>query len=152
MKTCLPVSLLALLPLCALHAQELITHQAWIVEPLDGASVTSPFRVVFGLKPPWGVAPASLEREGTGHHHLIIDAELPDLTKPIPKNDRYHHFGGGQTQTVLKLPPGRHTLQLLLGDHVHMAHKPPVTSPRITIIVEEPLPTPAPESLESADP
>lgn len=108
----------------------------YFVEPADGETVPREFRVVFGLTG-MGVAPAGVDRDNTGHHHLLIDMEqLPDLTKPLPANDNIRHFGGGQTETVLTLPPGRHTLQLLMGNHMHIPHQPPVISERITVIVE----------------
>jgi len=107
----------------------------YIVSPADGATVASPVTVVFGLKG-MGVAPAGTEKENTGHHHLIIDAPLPALEDPIPADDNHKHFGGGQTETTIELPPGEHTLQLLLGDLNHVPHEPPVTSDRITITVE----------------
>ena len=83
-----------------------------------------------------GVAPAGVEKEKTGHHHLIVDAELPDLDKPVPSDANYRHFGGGQTEVVLELSPGTHTLQLLLGDFLHIPHTPPVKSDKITITVK----------------
>jgi hypothetical protein len=82
-----------------------------------------------------GVAPAGVDIAGTGHHHLIIDAPLPPAGQPIPADDRHRHFGKGQTETELSLPPGEHTLQLLLGDHTHMPHDPPVSSQRIRVRV-----------------
>jgi len=107
----------------------------YIVSPADGATVSSPVTVVFGLKG-MGVAPAGTEMEKTGHHHLIIDAPLPAMDDPIPADDNHKHFGGGQTETTIELPPGEHTLQLLLGDLNHVPHEPPVTSDRITITVK----------------
>jgi hypothetical protein len=109
---------------------------AYIIDPADGAQVTSPVTVRFGLKG-MGVAPAGLEAPHTGHHHLIIDSELPPLEQPVPKDERHIHFGGGQTETKIELPPGQHTLQLLLGDHLHVPHNPPVVSEKITITVTE---------------
>jgi hypothetical protein len=108
---------------------------AYIVSPKDGATVTSPVTVVFGLSG-FGVAPAGTMREGTGHHHLIIDRPLPDLTKPVPADDHHIHFGGGQTEVTVDLAPGQHTLQLLLGDHAHVPHDPPIYSEVITVDVE----------------
>ncbi len=111
----------------------------YIVSPADGAEVTSPFVVNFGLKG-MGVAPAGLylaEDKPTGHHHLLIDVDkLPDLTMPIPKDERHVHFGGGQTEGAVTLPPGKHTLQLVLGNHTHIPHDPPLTSEKITITVK----------------
>lgn len=111
--------------------------RAYIVSPQHGAVVPSSFTVVFGLSG-MGVAPAGQNVEGTGHHHLLIDIEdLPDLTKPLPTSDQVRHFGLGQTETVLTLPPGKHTLQLILGDFTHTPHNPPVMSEKITIYVTE---------------
>lgn len=120
-----------LLTVTSAHA---MSPKAYIVSPTDGAIVSSPVTVVFGLEG-YGVAPAGTVRDKTGHHHLIINAPLPDLSKPIPANDNYRHFGGGQTQTTVELPPGKHTLQLLLGDHAHVPHAQPVKSDVITITV-----------------
>jgi len=82
------------------------------------------------------VAPAGVEKENTGHYHLLIDTDLPDLDAPIPSDDNYRHFGGGQTQVAVELPPGEHTQQLLLGDQNHIPHNPPVASEKITITVQ----------------
>ncbi len=107
----------------------------YIVSPQHGEVVTSPVKVVFGLSG-MGVAPAGVQRDKTGHHHLLIDAALPDLGKPIPADDNHRHFGGGQTEAVIELAPGEHTLQLLLADHLHVPHQPVVMSKPITIRVE----------------
>jgi len=109
--------------------------KVYIVSPADGAVVSSPVKVVFGLHG-MGVAPATVEHPKTGHHHLIIDAPLPAMNDPIPKDEHYRHFGGGQTEAVVELAPGTHTLQLLLGDHAHVPHDSPVASPKITITVK----------------
>lgn len=108
---------------------------AYIISPADGDSVSNPVIVQFGLEG-MGVERAGVEKEGTGHHHLIIDAEPPAMDEPIPADKNYIHFGGGQTEVELELPPGEHTLQLLLGDHNHIPHDPPVLSEQITITVE----------------
>ena len=108
--------------------------RVYIVTPADGAAVTSPVTVVFGLEG-MGVAPAGVEKESTGHHHLIIDADLPPMDEPIPSDDNYRHFGGGQTQVTVELPAGSHTLQLLLADQNHIPHNPPVVSEKITVTV-----------------
>lgn len=110
--------------------------QAYFISPADGDTVTNPVTVRFGLKN-MGVAPAGVDKPATGHHHLLVDTGLPALDKPVPSNDQHRHFGGGQTETTLELPPGEHTLQLLLGDHNHIPHDPPVMSEQITITVEE---------------
>ena len=109
----------------------------------DGDTVTSPVTVVFGLSG-MGVAPAGVEKEMTGHHHLLINrapfGEGPDgadeMAMGLPADDNHRHFGGGQTEVVLDLPPGRHTLQLVLGDYGHVPHATPVMSEVITIVVE----------------
>lgn len=108
----------------------------YFVQPTDGATVDQTFKVVFGLRN-MGVAPAGVEKSGTGHHHLLIDTEVPsDLSKPLPATDQVKHFGGGQTETEVTLSPGKHTLQLVVGDHMHVPHNPPVVSEKITVTVE----------------
>ena len=107
----------------------------YIVSPADGAAVSSPVTVVFGLKG-MGVAPAGTDKEKTGHHHLIVDAPLPPADEPIPADNQHIHFGGGQTEFVIELAPGSHTLQLLLGDLNHVPHDPVIASEPITITVE----------------
>jgi hypothetical protein len=103
----------------------------------DGDTVTSPFKVQFGLTG-MGVAPVGVQNERTGHHHLLIDTKLSDeeLKRPIAADPKHVHFGGGQTETTVTLPPGRHTLQLVLGDWSHIPHNPPVMSPVITVTVK----------------
>ncbi len=110
--------------------------KVYFIEPADGATVSQTFTVKFGLSG-MGVAPAGVDRDNTGHHHLLINYEgMPDLTKPLPANDNVKHFGGGQTETEITLAPGTHTLQLLLGNYVHIPHEPAVMSEKITINVE----------------
>jgi hypothetical protein len=108
----------------------------YIIAPLDGAEVSSPVTVRFGLQG-MGVAPAGTDKENTGHHHLLIDLDgLPDLAMPIPADANHKHFGGGQTEVTIELSPGKHSLQLLLGDLAHMPHEPPIHSEKITIMVK----------------
>lgn len=130
---------LAALPLAALAQERSPAPEGvelTILQPADGAVVQSPVTVIFGLAG-MGVAPAGVEKENTGHHHLLIDvAELPPLDQPLPADDNHRHFGGGQTQVTLDLAPGSHTLQLMLGDWSHIPHDPPVMSDPITITVE----------------
>lgn len=102
--------------------------------PLNGQSVPHEFVVRIGLKN-MGVAPAGVDKPNTGHHHVIIDAPLPPLDEPIPSDFNHIHLGNGQTEVRLTLPPGRHTLQLLLADQNHIPHDPPVMSQKITIRV-----------------
>lgn len=109
--------------------------ELYFITPVDGAVVESPVTVRFGLKN-FGVAPAGVEKAGTGHHHLVVDADLPPLDQPIPATENYIHFGGGQTETSVELEPGKHTLQLLMGDHRHIPHDTPVVSEKITITVK----------------
>jgi len=105
-----------------------------ILSPEDGATVPQEFTVVFGLSG-MGVAPAGVEGENTGHHHLLINAdELPPQDQPM--GEPPIHFGGGQTETTVTLEPGEHTLQLILGDHLHIPHSPPIVSEKITVTVE----------------
>jgi len=108
----------------------------YFIAPLDTAEVTSPVNVVFGLKGA-GVAPAGIDLPNTGHHHLLVDTELADENLPVPANAQSIHFGLGQTETTLELPAGEHTLQLVLGDHLHRPHDPPLLSERITVTVVE---------------
>ncbi|HYD80390.1 MAG TPA: DUF4399 domain-containing protein [Paucimonas sp.] len=104
--------------------------------PNDGEVVSSrkPIRVWFGLRN-MGVAPKDVKFPNSGHHHLLIDTELPPLDKEIPSDRNHLHFGAGETETVIELAPGKHTLQLLMGDDKHVPHDPPVYSKRITITV-----------------
>jgi len=106
-----------------------------IVSPKNGDTVGPEFVVIFGLAG-MGVAPAGIDIEGTGHHHLLVDQEaLPPEGKPM--GDPPLHFGKGQTQTTLTLEPGTHTLQLIMGDKLHIPHNPPIVSELITIEVKE---------------
>lgn len=109
----------------------------YLIAPADGAKVKNPVVVRFGLKG-MGVAPAGIQMENTGHHHLFVDTDLPtDMTKPIGVvENKIIHFGKGQTETTVTLPPGKHTLQLLLGDYLHIPNATPVASKKITITVE----------------
>ncbi len=110
--------------------------RVYIISPVDGATVGREVTVRFGLTG-MGVAPAGVEKEHTGHHHLLIDvATLPAAGQPIPNDAHHRHFGGGQTETVLQLAPGTHTLQLELGDANHVPFDPPVVSKKITIHVK----------------
>lgn len=117
--------------------------KVYFVNLKDGATVTSPFKVIFGLSG-MGVAPAGTDKANTGHHHILIDR--PPLGKGkdgagefatnLPSDANHKHFGKGQTETMLTLPPGKHTLQLVLGDMNHIPHKDPVTSQVISITVK----------------
>lgn len=109
--------------------------ELYFITPSDGDIVSSPVTVKFGLRN-MGVAPAGVQVENTGHHHLLIDTDLPALNQPVPKDNQHLHFGNGQTETELGIVPGTHTLQLLLGDFSHVPHDPPLVSEKITITVE----------------
>lgn len=136
-------TVLALLMLIAAPAQsgetpapeEAYLYIGW---PNDGEVISTggekSFRVWFGLRH-MGVAPAGIDVPNTGHHHLLIDTAIPPLDEPIPADENHVHFGLGQTQTEVTLPRGQHTLQLIMGDHAHVPHNPPVVSPQITITV-----------------
>ncbi|CCE05648.1 conserved exported hypothetical protein [Bradyrhizobium sp. STM 3843] len=112
--------------------------KAYFINLKDGDTVTSPVLIRFGLSG-MGIAPAGTEAPNTGHHHLLIDApalEGDALNEAIPVDEHHVHFGKGQTEASVKLSPGKHTLQLVLGDWSHIAHKTPVMSDRITVTVE----------------
>ncbi len=111
--------------------------QVYIISPVHGEVVTSPVLIRFGLRA-MGVAPAGIDIKGTGHHHLLLNVtQLPELDKPIPADEQHIHYGKGQTETFLELPPGSHNLQLLFGDYLHIPHDPVVKSKPITIHVTE---------------
>lgn len=109
--------------------------KAYIISPLNGATVTSPVTVQFGLSG-MGIAPAGIQMANTGHHHLLIDVELPPLDQPLPADEHHLHFGKGQTEASVTLVPGKHRLQLLLADHLHLPHNSPVVSEPVTITVQ----------------
>ncbi len=110
--------------------------EVYIISPKNGATVKSPVTIQFGLKG-MGVAPAGVKFENTGHHHLLIDTDVPaDLNLPLPTSDNVRHFGKGQTEASIELKPGKHTLQLVLGDQSHIPLNPPVISRKITITVK----------------
>src|SRR5262245_38009193 len=109
--------------------------ELYFISPKDGDTVARPVTVRFGLRG-MGVAPAGVAMENTGHHHLLIDVEPPAFDRPIPADAHHVHFGKGQTEAQVTLAPGRHRLQLLLGDHVHGPHDAPLLSKPITIVVQ----------------
>ncbi|MEJ2575028.1 MAG: DUF4399 domain-containing protein [Gammaproteobacteria bacterium] len=107
-----------------------------ILAPQDGAVLSGPVTVRFGVKG-MDIAPAGEVKDNSGHFHLLIDAdELPAAGQPIAKDEHHLHFGKGQMQTTLTLTPGEHSLQLVLGDGAHVPHTPPVISKRINITVK----------------
>ncbi len=128
---------LCLLPQAALsetsRPENAVLYIGW---PNDGEVITERrFRVWFGLRN-MGVAPAGVEKANTGHHHLLINTGLPPLDEEIPSDRNHVHFGAGHSETMIELPPGRHTLQLLFADHNHVPHDPPLMSRRITVTVK----------------
>jgi hypothetical protein len=117
----------------------------------DGATIAPKTTIHFGLRG-MGIAPAGEDKANSGHHHLLIDTDLPPLDEPIPNDFNHMHFGGGQTEVDLELSPGPHTLQLLLGDKNHIPHSPPVMSARIHVTVAEAAPPPAPAQVAQPQP
>ena len=109
--------------------------KVYFINLKDGDVVENPVFIQFGLSGK-GVAPAGVDKENTGHHHLLIDVEAIDFYMPIPSSKNHLHFGGGQTETSIELPPGEHVLQLVLGDLYHVPHSPPITSKKIKISVK----------------
>jgi hypothetical protein len=109
--------------------------KVFFITPADGATVANPISIEFGIAG-MDVVKAGNDQPDSGHHHLLIDADLPDLGLPIPADEHHVHFGDGSTSTQISLPPGEHKLQMLLGDHLHIPHNPPLTSAEITITVE----------------
>lgn len=140
MKPAIFAALVALtLPMAALadsaRAPSPSGAKVFIIEPKDGATVSSPVTIKFGIEG-MEVAPAGSETQNSGHHHLLIDAPVPNVGEAIPKDDHHVHYGKGQTEASVELKPGKHTLQLLLGDKNHIPHDPPVKSDVVTITVE----------------
>ena len=117
-----------------IFAHEKPSKQVVILQPQNGEEVHQTFEVYFGIEG-MTLAPAGTYAPTTGHHHLIIDADLPNLSLPIPSSSNYLHFGQGQDHTQLTLIPGNHTLQLILGDGNHIPHKQPLISKKIEITV-----------------
>jgi len=112
--------------------------ELYFITPQNGAVVAPTFTVRFGLRG-MGVAPAGIDAPNTGHHHILIDVDvMPPGNMPLPASEQIVHFGAGQTETDLTLKPGVHSLQLILGNHLHIPHDPPVVSDKITITVAEP--------------
>lgn len=110
--------------------------QSYFINLEDGATVSSPVTVQFGIEG-MEIVPAGTDQEFSGHHHLLIDIdEMPALDMPLPADAQHVHFGKGQTEVELTLEPGTHTLQLILGNHLHIPHDPPVLSERVTITVQ----------------
>ena len=136
------IAILAALSWTSTLASELISKspegaKVYFINLEDGQTVSETFQIQFGLTG-MGIAPAGINIENTGHHHLLINADIAtiDFTQTLPANDQIQHFGKGQTETVLSLPKGKHTLQLLLGNYLHIPHDKPVMSEEITVTVK----------------
>ena len=130
--------LVALLLPASAHAQGKTAHKdayLYFVWPQDGTVIKGAFWCRFGLRN-MGVTHAGDDFENAGHHHLLIDTDLPPFDQEIPSNKNHLHFGAGQSEAIIELPPGKHTLQLLMGDFEHVPHNPPVYSKQITIYVK----------------
>ena len=135
------IAILAIISFIPVQANELISKspegaRVYFINLQDGQAVGETFKIQFGLEN-MGVAPAGINMENTGHHHLLVNADIAtiDFTTTLPATEQIRHFGKGQTETMLTLPKGRHTLQLLLGNYLHIPHDKPVISEEITITV-----------------
>jgi hypothetical protein len=133
----LGVTLMATLAVAQERTAPAPNAEVYIISPQSGATVHGPVTIRFGLKG-MGVAPAGVKFENTGHHHLIVDTDFSELklASPLPATDKILHFGKGQTETTLTLAPGKHTLELVFADYLHMSFDPPLHSKKITITVE----------------
>ena len=112
------------------------SEKVYFINLKDGDELKSPFLIQFGLSGK-GIAPAGTDVDNTGHHHLLINVDEVNYSMPIPSSKQHLHFGLGQTETILSLPPGRHKLQLILGDKYHVPHDPPLVSEIIEVKVIE---------------
>ena len=108
--------------------------RVFIVSPEDGATVSSPVRVVFGAEG-IDVVPAGEKNDRGGHHHLLVDTDLADASVPIPADAQHIHYGQAQTEATIELAPGTHTLQLVMGDYLHIPFDPVIASPKISVTV-----------------
>ena len=116
------------------HSDE--TKKVYFIIPSDGTTVTNPVKIKFGATGV-NIVPAGVDMPDSGHHHLLINVDkLPDLKMPIPADSNHLHFGNGQTETEINLPEGKHTLQLLIGNHLHIPHSEPIISEKIEITVK----------------
>ena len=108
----------------------------YFITPSDGITTTNPVKIKFGTTG-INIVPAGVDMPDSGHHHLLINVDkLPNMKLPIPADENHIHFGAGQTETTINLPKGKHTLQLLLGNHIHVPHDNPLISERIEITVK----------------
>jgi hypothetical protein len=133
----LGITLIAALAVAQERTVPAANAEVYFISPQNGATVHGPVTVRFGLKG-MGVAPAGVKFDNTGHHHLIVDTDFSELKldAPLPATDKILHFGKGQTETTLTLPPGKHTLEIVFADYLHNSFDPPLHSKKITITVE----------------
>jgi Domain of unknown function (DUF4399) len=133
----LGLSLLAVLAAAQERTAPAANAEVYFISPRDGATVHGPVTVRFGLKG-MGIAPAGVKFDNTGHHHLLVDTDFSELKldAPMPATDKILHFGKGQTETTLTLPPGKHMLQIVFADYLHQSFDPPLHSKKITITVK----------------
>ena len=127
---------LFLTTLLILVSINVFSEKVYFINLEDGDELKSPFLIQFGLSGK-GIAPAGIDVDNTGHHHLLINQNEINYSMPIPSSDQHLHFGLGQTETMLNLPLGKHKLQLVLGDKYHIPHNPPLVSEIIEITVIE---------------
>ncbi len=128
---------LILLSACSYDGHQTIAEQkVFFISPSDGDVVTSPVAIKFGVTG-MEIVPAGIDKPESGHHHLLVNVdELPNMKMPIPADKNHLHFGKGQTEATIDLPKGKHALQLLLGNYLHVPHSPPLISKKIEIIVK----------------
>jgi len=112
------------------------SEKVYFINLKDGDELKSPLLIQFGLSGK-GIAPAGIDVDNTGHHHLLINVDEVNYSMPIPSSKQHLHFSLGQTETILSLPPGRHKLQLILGDKFHVPHDPPLVSEIVEVNVIE---------------
>ena len=122
--------------LLILFSINVFSEKVYFINLKDGDELKSPFLIQFGLSGK-GIAPAGIDVDNTGHHHLLINVDEVNYSMPIPSSKQHLHFGLGQTETILSLPPGRHKLQLILGDKYHVPHDPPLVSEIVEVNVIE---------------
>ena len=127
---------LMFLPLCLIAGETPSPEgaKAYFIDLKDGDNVKSPVLIRFGLTEQMGIAPALADWPDTGHFHLIIDSKPPNPNRPI--SNKHIHLHKGQTEAIVELKQGQHSLQIIMGDYSHMPHDPPVMSEQLTVNVE----------------
>ena len=110
------------------------TKKVYFITPSDGTTVTNPVKIKFGATGV-NIVPAGVDMPDSGHHHLLINVPLPDLTRPIPSDENHIHYGKGQTSDTIELPKGVHRLRLVLGNFAHIPHEDPIISDELIIEV-----------------